>query len=1473
MPSISRIRFCNVIYENGGKRYNDETFFFDGHNSAFLLENGGGKTVFIQTALQAIIPHTTMAQRKIKDTLSLENAPAHIAIEWIINDRPRRYAMTAVSLYIENNALNSLKYTYDYDAQDGQNIEAVPFSIPLSEGRSRPATRGEIADYYAKMNRGSAHANVFTTLQSYEKFIENTYKIIPSEWRKVATINSGEGNVDEFFAKCKTTEQLLSNLLIPVVEEAIEGDHTTGFVETFERQRNHFKKNRILQEKIEQSRLIKEEIDAYVAVFKDYHQEEENLRQLKGEAKTITNYVKNQLANKAGALDINEANQQQLKKDSRAYEQEQKSFDLCLLEEQLETLKQKQANHRQKLDAQSQRYEAMAARKQNIEITALGKALNDVENQLMHLRQELDGIDNTYEIKDVKQQLAENSSHIKGQFVYELALIEREIQRIDEGIGEAEENRRRLKANIHTAAAYEKDVIRERSQLEATIFLQAEEKERLTDQLFGQGARINLPLHEDSLTTKGQIILKDKSGCEKRLEELQHFITIKGKAKENLIEQKVTLKEQQTLAAQQLKQIEAAMTKRVAELERAGHPLPTDSTLYSKEASLLRTLEEQQAYALNQKEKALRKERINLRQFDLYEELSHFMSEPTLEPFVEKLKKEVAFIELGSQHMTHLKNSHKLTTEVLYNRYPLWSATVVTSVKDVDKVKAALREESPHLSQMVLVLTREEANQVALGQGELLGEMVGKAVFPRVWAEGLEPDAYYEWQQALRAMANDAMKERKEKEKAFAEATQLLQRLRDFFVQWPYDQYEDLKGAITSYDNGLKQVTADLQALDLGIQEDQDSLLKVSELLRELTVKHQALEGQLKLLHQLEAAGERADKTSASLDKIIKTQEEATETLEGYSHDLERNHEALEALEQERYRFIGEKEKILGLELYQEVCNAEPYGANIGLESLKEKRKVLKNRLAGLSRTRSQVEERIDASEKMRKRYLQEIKKMTHEAAYPVVVIEAYYEGEAEELYDRMVQEEKTIKALEATEHSMATTVTQIDTRCQMATEALERDFGGVVRFDIESHQIARRLKIEKATLSDRHRKLTKEKNTLESRIHTLEVTCRELEIKDGAHHFMGDDIKPLPLDVAYFDGFEEQAETVVRELLSSLEGQNALTKTALEKVHSKQAAAMDFCRDNITDRRLMETLATGLNTMTTYESLLIYQEKMTEIILKIIQVAEDDKRESDLELQAFLSHLMAYVKSVVTELNAIQNKTKITLSDQVKQIFVFDIPPLEEASKQGLRHYIDETIRYYEKESLQEEVTDEGLRRALTERLSVMRLLEVAMAGQPIKIKCRKVTNDMAIHKNPMIWESSNKWSGGEKWSKNMTLFLSILNYLAEKKQHLLPHQKRQRAVILDNPFGKASSDHVLKPVFMVAESLGFQIIALTAHAEGKFISDYFPVVYSCRLRATKDQTKQVMTSEKILNHTYLREKSPMTIMRMQEVEQIALF
>ena len=62
---------------------------------------------------------------------------------------------------------------------------------------------------------------------------------------------------------CKNTGQLVDNLLIPTVEEALAGDGTKDFVEIFEKQREHFKKYRQLNSRIEESKKVEAQIKEY----------------------------------------------------------------------------------------------------------------------------------------------------------------------------------------------------------------------------------------------------------------------------------------------------------------------------------------------------------------------------------------------------------------------------------------------------------------------------------------------------------------------------------------------------------------------------------------------------------------------------------------------------------------------------------------------------------------------------------------------------------------------------------------------------------------------------------------------------------------------------------------------------------------------------------------------------------------------------------------------------------------------------------------------------------------------------------------------------------------------------------------------------------------------------------------------------------------------------------------------------------
>lgn len=219
MPAISKVRMTNIQFEGGHKRINDVLYRFDGHNGALLLENGGGKTVTVQTILQTVLPHVTVAGRKIRETLVLDNTAAHVAVEWILQDRPRRYALTAVSLYADDSGVKSEKFVEEYEGGDPHSIEHLPFVRKTRNNQERPAARQEMHDYYLERQQSRMTARSFNTLHEYNGYLEEHFGIRKKEWESIVKVNSDEGGVEAFFENCRTTDQLVTRLLIPAVED------------------------------------------------------------------------------------------------------------------------------------------------------------------------------------------------------------------------------------------------------------------------------------------------------------------------------------------------------------------------------------------------------------------------------------------------------------------------------------------------------------------------------------------------------------------------------------------------------------------------------------------------------------------------------------------------------------------------------------------------------------------------------------------------------------------------------------------------------------------------------------------------------------------------------------------------------------------------------------------------------------------------------------------------------------------------------------------------------------------------------------------------------------------------------------------------------------------------------------------------------------------------------------------------------
>jgi hypothetical protein len=378
-------------------------------------------------------------------------------------------------------------------------------------------------------------------------------------------------------------------------------------------------------------------------------------------------------------------------------------------------------------------------------------------------------------------------------------------------------------------------------------------------------------------------------------------------------------------------------------------------------------------------------------------------------------------------------------------------------------------------------------------------------------------------------------------------------------------------------------------------------------------------------------------------------------------------------------------------------------------------------------------------------------------------------------------------------------------------------------------------------------------------------------------HGFDNPLVQPGELTESAVSDFGYRRRQTVQQSIAKLEAGYTAMEAEKERLGKAREKFKLFCRRHIQDIKLREMAEQGVEQSETYEAIISFTQSMQNRIHNANHIAEEYMRTHNQQLEQYIVHVHSHLKQVASELKEIPHKTKVKIENEWKPIYSFTVPDWEEQEGKGaIRRHLDWILEQLELGKYASETGQEheaAVKKDLEKWLDTKQLLQVVLKEKAMKVTCRKVTNENALTKAAFSWEQSNNWSGGEKWSKNMTLFLGLLNYTAEKRQHIQTGMKRHRSVILDNPFGKASSDHVLSPVFFIAEQLGFQIIALTAHASGKFLQDYFPVVFSCKLRHAAGTDKQLMTKEKTINHAFFRDHAPLSLERLGDVAQLELF
>ncbi|ADU29358.1 hypothetical protein [Evansella cellulosilytica] len=1471
MPAISKIRLTNIVYEEGNKRYNDELFLFDGHNGAILLENGGGKTVLIQTALQAILPHSDLADRKIKNTLLLENAPAHIAVEWILSDRPRRYAVTAVSLFTTKHGLDSIRYVYEYEANDRNGIEGIPF---VKEGNSgiRPSAKGEMQDYYSLMKeKEKFNAYTFDTIKEYKTFIEEQHHIISSEWESVLKINSSEGGVEAFFDDCKNTSQLFDRLLIPTVENSIAGHDANIFADMFEKQHSSLRHYKKLKETIEENKQIQFELEDYVKAFEGLHKSEQSYVKAKQNAKGVWIEISEQLDSlKTKKEDMSEIHEE-WKKNNEWYSLKAESYEIRSEEERLSDLDKDYTSAASSHSEKKEQYHQALTDYYSYKFAELQQEKKEKEELLQHINSEIGKLDETEDLVEIEDEMEQKNRALLGFFHKQMEGLEKEKQGLiyernpiinhihDKSKEETrlDTDERKLQGERLKIQAYCESRLKDMYDLEQ-LLLANPAQEKVMEELPKWTSRYHFLDEEIILLNKKEKQLESdlKEATENKQEQQEWFSEVESEKKQ--LEYKIA----------ELKKQEESVIKKLAIIRPQWGTL---ESIYFNEESINNRFSDQIEKLKKDRESLLFKERLAYRFVDDYSNLDTFFADAYLEGMLHSWKNQLDYIVTGVEYLQMLTIEERKMKE----SYPLWSISLITTKKSKDKLISKLDNIKDRIQYPILVLTTEEA--VEIQENDDFQSWVA----PVHWKTNSNPSTFIKWKEEIGASAKEMTDEREEKEKELKRWEQCYDSYKSFLQNYPYDMLMTWEGSLSDYKTKLSKISGDIGKLEIYLAETKRMISSNHDKKKQYQEEKQGLQMKME-------KGTTYLQYSREVDKCLEKEKEIVESLAEITRKLKRVREELKSFNNEKVELDGRisrleinVENLKDDDMYITVQSLIPLYTNESKTIILQKIRELEKKRDKIATTYGEWIERRKATSDAISKLANQMKVLKKEHDYidegrslptnSTPLLQSLWEKIEKLNADR----EKFSKTVEETLTKKENQKGKVDSLRDRFNETFpEKE---VYLFSQPLNEVPILLEREKKELDERIQYINKQIERLDKEFEKLNQTMQELNRFSVAHHFNLPEVEAHLLNEEEKLAFSNSKMRYVQETTKILGDEKASVDMERRKVEEAKSEFADFCNRAITDVKMRNMALNGIKHKQTFEDIIVFKNNMVSSVQRATSYANEHIRQKDADLQAYINHIHSHLQTLTEELKQIPKKTKVKVEDDWKQIFTFFIPEWsEEEGKSKIRDYIEWILEQLESDRF---LNDQGqqdhgkVRKDIEMWLQSKQLLQIVMNNEVMKVNCRKVTNDNKVSTRSFSWEQSNVWSGGEKWSKNMTLFLGILNYVAEKKQHIMPKIKRHRSVILDNPFGKASSDHVLSPVFFVAEQLGFQIIALTAHAEGKFLQDYFPIIYSCRLRASVNDSKKIMTKEKWLHHAYFQDHEPKTIDRLGEIEQLPLF
>ncbi|WMJ89754.1 hypothetical protein [Anaerocolumna sp. MB42-C2] len=398
-----------------------------------------------------------------------------------------------------------------------------------------------------------------------------------------------------------------------------------------------------------------------------------------------------------------------------------------------------------------------------------------------------------------------------------------------------------------------------------------------------------------------------------------------------------------------------------------------------------------------------------------------------------------------------------------------------------------------------------------------------------------------------------------------------------------------------------------------------------------------------------------------------------------------------------------------------------------------------------------------------------------------------------------------------------------------------------------------------KQDYANRRKKIRFSKEEMKEKESVLRIRSQLCEIKSG---IIGNMVKP-EIEKNSISRFELDED--INRQCQELQKAYQETEKSCKEEKKSFARLYDNIRKNyenvhvsITDI-LISLLSLDINGEVSYEKVYFYLEelmKKRESLEKLLDLYEQQLAKMEDTKRQVTEQCVSYATLIYEGIRSISEKSKIKLGTKSRPIQMLSVGIPKEldnnVSINRMKDYIESTLKLLIDYLKQEDNSNSGMDKKYKDKIrsmvSTRQLLNQLIGKEVIPVSIYKI--ELNENNSGMkAWEDAMKEnSGGEKFVCFFTVASTLISYTREATGRRMNESSihESKVMIMDNPFARTSSEHLLKAVIDIARTFNIQLICLSDLSQSS-ITNRFNLIYTLSVRQKMYSDKEVLHIENI--------------------------